>query len=288
MAFLRFEPIYHEKIWGGDTLATEYGRELPAGKKIGESWELVDREDDCSRLVEPHLDCADLHALWQHPDREAIFGRRAPHLPRFPILLKLLDCRDKLSVQVHPPPEKAAELGGEPKTELWYFLGTEDDASIYVGLKKGVTRADFEAAIGTPELAGLLYEAKTRPGDVMFLPSGRLHAIGAGNLIFEVQQNSDTTYRVDDWSRLDDQGQPRELHIEKSLASIDFDDPEPAFAQPHGERILECPCFSIYQTFIFHDEVRSWISDGASFQFHLIAQGEVTVDGTTYRRGEHL
>lgn len=288
MAFLQFKPIYHEKIWGGTNLQSIYDRELPEGKKIGESWELVDRPDDGSQLLKPYRGCPDLHALWEHQDREKIFGRRAPDSERFPILLKLLDARDKLSVQVHPPRAKAAALGGEPKTELWYFLGTEDDALIYVGLKKGVTRQDFEQAIGTPELPDLLHTLKTSPGDVMFLPSGRLHAIGSGNLIFEVQQNSDTTYRVDDWSRVDDNGEPRELHVEKSLASIDFDDPEPYFAQPHGERVLETPCFCLYQTEIYEGEQRSWISDGGSFQYHFVTEGEVKVGDRKVKTGEHL
>lgn len=288
MAFLSFHPIYHEKIWGGDNLNKIYGRDLPAGKKIGESWELVDRDDDDSKLVESFLGCDNLHALWEHEDKEKIFGRRAPDTERFPILLKLLDAQDKLSVQVHPPIDKAAELGGEPKTEMWYFLGTEEEAMIYVGLKKGVTRQQFEEAIGTPKLPDLLHTLKTNPGDVMFLPSGRLHAIGGGNLIFEVQQNSDTTYRVDDWSRVDDNGKPRELHVEKSLAAIDFDDPEPYFAQPHGERILETPYFCLYQTEIYEGEQRSWISDGESFQYHMVTEGEVEVGERKLKSGEHV
>jgi mannose-6-phosphate isomerase len=189
-------------------------------------------------------------------------------------------------VQVHPPAAKAAELKGEPKTEMWYFLQTTEDALIYAGLKKGVTREQFEKAIGTPALAGLLHTLKTKPGEAMFLPSGRVHAIGGGNLILEVQQNSDTTYRVDDWGRKDDTGKPRTLHVSEALASIRFDDAEPHFAQPHSERVLQCAYFTVRRAFLFPEEYRQWTNDGRSFQYHFLASGELTIGETTYRAGE--
>lgn len=285
MSFYTFKPIYQERIWGGRKLESLYKRTLPEGKKIGESWELVDRPEANSELVEPDGDCLTLHDLWTKK-REQVFGTAAPDVPRFPILLKLLDCVEKLSVQVHPPAAMAEKLKGEPKTELWYFLHTEPDANIYVGLKKGVTREAFEKAIGTPKLAELLHTLKTEPSQVMFLPSGRIHAIGAGNVIFEIQQNSDTTYRVDDWNRVDDKGKARQLHIQESLASINFNDFEPVFGQPHSERVIECPYFSIYRTFIFQGEFRTWNTDGSSFQYHLVAQGELTIDKRTFTTGQ--
>jgi mannose-6-phosphate isomerase len=156
------------------------------------------------------------------------------------LLIKILDAQDKLSLQVHPPPAKAAELGGEPKTEMWYVAEAAPGAELYIGLKRGVTCAEFEQSIKAGTVAECFHRVSVRTGDAMFLPSGRLHALGAGLLIFEVQQNSDTTYRVFDWNRLGLDGKPRELHIPQSLASIDFNDYEPsllsrAFAQ-HGER----------------------------------------------------
>lgn len=285
MSIYTFKPVYQERIWGGRNLETLYKRDIPAGKKIGESWELVDRPEANSELIQTEGKNLTLHDLWVNK-RQQVFGTDAPDTPRFPILLKLLDAVDKLSVQVHPPASKAAELKGEPKTELWYFLHTEKDANIYVGLKKGVTRADFEKAIGTPKLAELLHTLPTSPSQVMFLPSGRVHAIGTGNVIFEIQQNSDTTYRVDDWNRVDDKGKARDLHIQESLASINFNDAEPAFGQPHGERVIECPYFSIYRTFLFPGEFRTWNPGGKTFQYHFLAQGSATQGDRTFTTGQ--
>lgn len=283
-----FKPIYQERIWGGHNLADLFGRTLPKGKKIGESWELVDRPEACSEVLVSSDDKSKkskspqtLHDLWTKK-RTEIFGTRAPNTPHFPILIKLLDCQDNLSVQVHPP----AGQGGEPKTEMWYFLEITPEACIYAGLKKGATREKFETAIGTPELPKLLHVLKPQQSDVMFLPSGRVHAIGAGNVILEIQQNSDTTYRVDDWGRVDDKGKPRELHRKEALASIRFNDTEPQFAQPHGERVIECPYFTVQRAYIYPGEYRVWTSDQTSFQYHFLAQGELKIDDRTYKRGE--
>ena len=279
-----FKPIYQERIWGGHNLAGLFNRTLPEGKKIGESWELVDRPEACSEIesgpgTKPGTH-QNIHTLWQEK-RTEIFGTLAPDLARFPILIKLLDCQDNLSVQVHPQPGQE----GEPKTEMWYFLETTPEAKIYVGLKKGVTRDKFEKAIGTPELPKLLHDLHPQQSDAMFLPSGRIHAIGAGNVILEIQQNSDTTYRVDDWGRVDAEGHPRALHREEALASIRFNDFEPQFVQPHGERVLQCPFFTVERAFIYPGEYRVWTSDQSSFQYHFLAQGELKIEDQTLTRG---
>jgi mannose-6-phosphate isomerase len=280
----RFKPIYQERIWGGHNLSSLFGRTLPEGKKIGESWELVDRPEACSEIESgPGLAPGtrqNIHTLWTDR-RTEIFGTKAPDLARFPILIKLLDCQDNLSVQVHPPPGQ----GGEPKTEMWYFLESTAEAKIYAGLKNGVTREKFEKAIGTPELPQMLSALHPEQSDAMFLPSGRVHAIGAGNVILEIQQNSDTTYRVDDWGRVDDQGRPRTLHREQALASIRFQDFEPQFVQPHGERVLQCPFFTVERAFIYPGEYRVWTSDQTSFQYHFLAQGGLKIDSAELKRG---
>ncbi len=280
-----FKPLYQERIWGDQNLNKLFGRPLPEGKKIGESWELVDRPEACSEIESgPSLAPGtrqSIHTLWQDK-RLDVFGTRAPDLARFPILIKLLDCQDNLSVQVHPQRGQ----GGEPKTEMWYFLESTPDAKIYAGLKKGTTRERFEKAIGTPELPQLLSAIHPQQSDAMFLPSGRVHAIGGGNVILEIQQNSDTTYRVDDWGRVDDQGRPRALHREQALASIRFDDFEPQFAQPHGERVLQCPFFSVERAFIYPGEYRVWNSDHTSFQYHFLAQGELKIEDRNLKRGD--
>ena len=224
---LTFHPLFKERVWGGRRLEELYRKPLPPGVSIGESWEISDRPGDVSVIANGPLAGKDLHWLMEQHPRELLGGAR-PRSGRFPLLVKLLDARERLSLQVHPPPPKAAELGGEPKTEMWYIAEAGPDAELYAGLRRGVTRQEFERKIRTGEVAGCFHRIPVRTGDAMFLPSGRVHAIGAGLVIFEIQQNSDTTYRVFDWNRVGLDGKPRELHLAQSLASIDFNDFEPA------------------------------------------------------------
>jgi mannose-6-phosphate isomerase len=223
---LTFQPIFKERIWGGRSLESLYQKPLPAGVPIGESWEITDRPGDVSIIANGSLAGKSLRWLMEHHERELLGDARTAGR-RFPLLVKLLDAQDKLSLQVHPPARKAAKLGGEPKTEMWYIAHAAPASELYVGLKRGVTRAEFERKIQTGGVAECFHRVPVNAGDAMFLPSGRVHAIGAGLVIFEIQQNSDTTYRVFDWNRTGLDGKARELHIAQSLASIDFDDFEP-------------------------------------------------------------
>src|SRR5450755_101752 len=167
----------------------------------------------------------------ENPGGEVLGNAKPAGGNPFPLLSKNPDAREKLSLQVHPPANKAAALGGEPKTEMWHIAEAAPGAELYAGLKRGVTRAAFEKKIQTGGVAECFHRLPVRVGDTMFLPSGRVHAIGDGLVIFEIQQNSDTTYRVFDWNRVDLDGKPRELHIAQSLASIDFNDFEPKLVQ---------------------------------------------------------
>ncbi len=243
-----FEPIAMERVWGGRRLE-RFGKKLPPGVPIGELWELVDREDAQSVVVSGEFAGKTLNDLWLH-DRERVFGRPyvAHPAPRFPVLVKLLDASDKLSVQVHPPAHMASELGGEPKTEVWYFLECTEDASIYAGLKNGVTRGDFQKLLQTGGVESALHEIAVCSGESIFIPSGRLHAIGAGNVIIEIQQNSDTTYRVFDWNRAGLDGKPRALHISESMTSIDFHDFEPPVKTAADPLVADCEYFHVEKT----------------------------------------
>ena len=272
MAIWEFEAIPQERIWGGRNLAERFGRNLPEGKKIGETWELVDRAEAQSREKDSGMA---LHDLWSGPDRKKIYGTKAPETDRFPILIKLLDAQDKLSLQVHPPADKARELAGEPKTEMWFFLETQPEAEILAGLKEGVGMAEFGKALGAGTLADCFHRLKTEPGAAMFLPSGRVHGIGAGNVILEIQQNSDTTYRVYDWDRKDDAGKPRALHVKEALASIRWDDHEPAFVQPRGEWMLVCDHFKITRWWLAPGELRELVPNPKSFRYLLVAAGKI-------------
>ncbi len=233
-----------ERVWGGRLLEDHFGKDLPPATSIGESWEIVDRPEAQSLVHRGAFRGKTLHELWTD-HRELLFGRRAPEVERFPLLVKILDCQEKLSVQVHPPRHSADELGGEPKTEMWYVVATGSNADLYVGLKNGVNREEFESAVQEGTVAEKIHRIETHPGDVMYLPSGRLHAIGGGNLIFEIQQNSDTTYRVFDWNRVGLDGKPRELHVEESLKSIDFNDFEPSLVRRSGELLVESEFFRV-------------------------------------------
>jgi mannose-6-phosphate isomerase len=222
-----FRPIFKERVWGGRKLEQLYHKALPPAVPIGESWEISDRPGDASVIANGPLAGKDLRWLMEN-EGEALLGAAPAQNGRFPLLIKILDAREKLSLQVHPPPALAAVLGGEPKTEMWYVAAAEPGAELYAGLKRGVTRAQFERGIQAGTVAEFFHRLSVQAGDAMFLPSGRVHAIGAGLVIFEIQQNSDTTYRVFDWNRLGLDGKPRPLHIRESLASINFGDFEPS------------------------------------------------------------
>src|SRR5438105_9136830 len=238
-----FEPIFKERIWGGQKLAAFFGKRLPANKRIGESWEIVDRPEAQSIVREGPLSGRSLHDLWA-TFREELFGK-VPDTPRFPLLIKLLDAQEKLSLQVHPPQEIAESLGGEAKSEFWYVAAAEPNAKVFVGLRKSMTRDQFEEALHSGTVADCVHAIRMKSGAAMFVPSGRFHAIGAGNLLVEIQQNSDTTYRVFDWNRLDEQGKPRQLHVEQALESIDFTDRQPQLLHPEGELLVRHELFEI-------------------------------------------
>ena len=223
---IRFQPIYQERVWGGHELAEVFFRDLPPGRSIGESWEIVDRPEAQSKVVGGALNGLTLRALIeQHGDW--VMGPRWPKVRAFPILVKWLDCRERLSLQVHPPASIALELGGEPKTENWFIASAAPQASLIVGLKRGVSREQFEQSLRDNTLESCVHRFPIRAGDSILVRSGQIHAIDAGNLILEIQQNSDTTYRVYDWGRVGLDGKPRQMHVEQSLRSIKWDDFEP-------------------------------------------------------------
>ena len=270
-----------ERVWGGRELERVYQRKLPdAEKPYGESWEIVDREDAQSVVDEGPLAGTTLHELWTER-RGEIFGSGYDGHARFPILIKVLDARDDLSIQVHPPARLAAELGGEPKTEMWFIADCDPGAKLYVGLKRGVTRADFEKAIADGTVEQCVHAITPHQGDSIFIASGRLHAIGAGFLIHEIQQNSDTTYRVFDWNRPGLDGKPRALHVAQSLASIDFDDFEPAMDVPDGDTLASCPYFKTDRKMLAAGET---IANAEPERFSILSVIEGTLESAGGRR----
>ncbi len=245
--FLSFKPVYQERVWGGRALETFLGRKLPGPTPIGESWELVDRPEAQSVVMDGPWAGQTLREIMAAHAAE-IMGPVWPKERPFPILVKWLDCRERLSLQVHPPAAVAARLGGEPKTENWYVARAEPGSAILAGLKPGVDGARFRAALKDDSAESLVHRLPTAAGDSILIQSGVMHAIDGGNLILEIQQNSDTTYRVYDWGRVGLDGKPRAMHIEQSLASLEANNARPPQIVRTADKttvLAECPEFRI-------------------------------------------
>jgi mannose-6-phosphate isomerase len=280
---LAFHPLYQTRIWGGRSLETDYHRELPDDQPYGESWEITDRENEQSLVKAGPYAGKSLHDLWS-THRDELFGENLDG-ERFPLLIKILDARDDLSIQVHPPTEVAPALGGEPKTEMWYIADCDPGAKLHLGLRHGATRSDFEEALQEGSVADLVHSVEPRPHQSIFIPSGRLHAIGAGFLIYEIQQNSDTTYRVFDWNRMGLDGKPRDLHLEQSLASIDFEDFEPGMDEPEGHTLASCEHFIVERLEITPGTPVTNPDD--RFSIITVISGQLTsAEGTSFAKGD--
>jgi mannose-6-phosphate isomerase len=251
---LRFEPVFKSALWGGRRLA-ELFPGAPAEGPIAEAWVLSDQGENVSRVAVGPLTGTTLRELMRMRRRE-LLGDLADRHDTFPLLLKFLDARESLSVQVHPNDELARTLASVPrgKTEAWVVLHAEPDASIYAGLRAAVTRDEFEHALAAGTIEDYLHGFPAKPGDCIFIPAGTVHALGAGVTIFEVQQTSDVTYRLYDWGRVDARtGRPRELHVDAALACIDFDagPRQPTWPSLEAsspvwvERLVTCPYFEL-------------------------------------------
>ena len=218
------KPIFKEKPWGGRRLETLLGKNLPADVPVGESWELALRRDEKSVVRSGPL--AGKTLLDVGSDRkDELYGKSPLAGNRFPLLIKFIDAHDTLSVQVHPDDkyvllhENTEDSG---KNEMWYILHAEPRSSIILGLKEGTTPEGINNALRRKTLKACLNEIPVKERDAFFIPAGMVHAIGRGIVLAEIQQNSDITYRLHDWDRLDNRGEPRELHIEKALDVINF------------------------------------------------------------------
>jgi mannose-6-phosphate isomerase len=278
---ITFAPIFVERIWGGQKLASFYGKQLPCDRPIGEAWEIVDRPEAQSIVTEGPLAGQSLHDLWANV-RHEIFGD-VGETPRFPLLIKLLDCRDKLSLQVHPPPSVAEELNAEPKTECWYIADASPEAEIYLGLRAPISPPVFRDALMSNSAAEFVHRIPVRTGDAFFIPSGRIHAIGAGNLIVEVQQNSDTTFRVYDWDREDADGKSRQLHFEEAMRCIDFNDGGPKAALPNEETLIHDKLFKLER---WHLHAAREFSPPGVFAIGFCLAGLLKCGVNDYRPGE--
>jgi len=234
---LLFERHFVEKVWGGRSLERSPGIELPGSEPIGETWEIVDRAEENSRVKAGVFKGRTLRELMGEYGPEILGVSPVGKEGRFPLLVKYIDASDNLSVQVHPDDPAAARLGGgaEAKTEAWYVLDSAPEGALYCGLRKDVTRQEFERVADGPGVIETLSRWDVQAGQCMFVPGGTVHAIGAGVTILEVQQNSDTTYRLWDWGR-----EGRETHVQQALECVRFGEDECAPAvldfEAAGER----------------------------------------------------
>jgi mannose-6-phosphate isomerase len=254
---LRFEPIFQHRIWGGRRLADWFARPLPGDGPIGEAWVLSDRDDHPSRVAEGPLEGVSLPELMRNHGPH-LLGPAARHHRRFPLLLKFLDARETLSVQVHPSDHHAHLLppGERGKTEAWVVLEATPDSRVYVGLRPGTTRAELHRGLHQQRLEEHLHSFSPAVGDCIFLPAGVVHALGGGIVLFEIQQNSDVTFRLHDWNRRDPKtDRPRDLHIEQALACTNFTPPDHGLRSPceeqgtpsRRERLVSCDHFHVWR-----------------------------------------
>lgn len=280
---LTFDPIFKDYPWGGRNLETKLGRAIPDGI-VAESWEIAAHANGSSIINAGPLQgktLDDAMNAWG-VDLVGTNNQSALELEKFPLLIKLLDANRWLSVQVHPNDEYGLanenELG---KTEMWIVIHAEPGAELIYGFKAGTTKAQYEEEIRSDDAAASLHRLPVRTGDVVFVPAGAIHALGPGVMVAEIQQNSDTTYRIYDW------GRPRPIHVEQALAVLDFDLVEPGTATPkviaedgdlRVEQLATCPYFETERIYLPQGDAFYGLCDGASFEIWGVLEGAATLE----------
>ena len=254
---LRFEPIYQYRLWGGRRLADLLAAPLPGHGPIGEAWVLSDRDDYASRVADGPLKGQTIgHLMEQSP--EQLLGRLAGHFSCFPLLLKFLDVREMLSLQVHPADDRKDLLpaGESGKTEAWVVLEAGPKSRIYAGLKSGITAADLRRAVARGVVADLVSSFIPKQGDGVFIPAGTVHSLGGDVVVFEIQENSDVTFRLDDWGHIDPTtGRSRALQVDQALSAINMAQGAVAPVAPvveetapvERERLFDCEYFRLWR-----------------------------------------
>jgi mannose-6-phosphate isomerase len=238
---LKFIPIYQERIWGGRNLEKVFGRKIH-GDHIGESWDLSSHPNGTSIVENGFLAGKNLNEIIAEY-KEKLMGKKFVNEKPFPLLIKILDANDNLSIQVHPDDECAHKAAGEAgKTEAWYVVYAKQEAHIVYGLKNHITKEEFCKAVEDNRIVDTVKKVAVKSGDMIFVPAGTVHALLDGVMVYEVQQNSDTTYRIYDYDRVGDDGKRRELHIDKALEVINFvEQPSSIFTNPS----INCQHFSM-------------------------------------------
>jgi mannose-6-phosphate isomerase len=280
---IKFEPILKDKIWGGEKLKALFNKKSTRND-IGESWEISDVNGNVSVVSNGDLKGQTLQEILSVYKGSLIgdnvyknFGNN------FPLLIKFIDAKEALSIQVHPNDDLAKERHNSfGKTEMWYVMQAEDEGDLIVGFNKNSSKEEYVEHLESKQLLKILNQEKVKKGDVYFIPTGRVHAIGAGVLLAEIQQTSDITYRIYDWDRLDDKGKSRELHTELALDAIDYSSQEKYTTEYKKETnkstlVVDCNYFTT-NLLTVNGEVNLNYSDKDSFIIYMCVAGEVVIN----------
>lgn len=293
MEIFKLKPVFKDYIWGGQRLKDDFGFESEYDK-VAEGWMLSCHKDGKNLIEGGEYDGQSLDEVIEILGKEKVTGKRSLDFPYFPVLIKLIDAKDNLSIQVHPDNEYAKRVENEfGKTEIWYVLDAADDARLIYGFKEKITSDAFKKAIEENTLMEVLNSVKVKKGDLFFIEAGTVHAIGKGTLIAEIQQNSNSTYRVYDYGRLGADGKPRELHIQKAV-DVSKTEPPKYDIKPMGETVdckkykstllTKCDLFTVN-----HYEISESITletDENSFNHILAVEGSGKINGKELRKGD--
>lgn len=282
---LKMVPVYKDYIWGGDNLNKKYGKKSPY-EITAESWEVASHKNGESTVENGEYKGMTINQLMDKL-KEKLLGDKFSDCEKFPLLIKFIDAKDNLSVQVHPDDIYASknENGEMGKTEMWYVMHAEDGAGLIYGFKNELSKEEFKNAIEDNSLLSYTNFVECKKGDCFFISAGTLHAIGKGLIIAEIQQNSDTTYRVYDYDRRDANGNPRPLHIEKAIdvtslkLSTDCDN-----KTPDNGVIAKCDYFTTEKITV--DKEKTYEVDKSRFETLVVCEGEVTINDVSFKSGE--
>jgi mannose-6-phosphate isomerase len=280
---LKFEPILKDKIWGGNSLAARWGKSTDNSRQIGECWEISSVADNLSTVSNGFLAGNNIEELIEvymgDLVGEAVYEKYGVE---FPLLIKFIEANADLSIQVHPGDQLAKERhNAYGKTEMWYILDSAKGAKIYSGFRKAVTKEEYQESLKNGTLDKLMNSEEPEPGDVFFTPAGRIHAIGAGNILVEIQQTSDITYRIYDWNRKEDNGNTRELHTDLALDAIDYNASGSAIVrkdivQDKTENLITCNYF-VTNILHFGSLIRKDYNLIDSFVIYICLEGEFLI-----------
>ena len=282
---LKMNPVFKDNLWGGNRLKTEYGKNTPY-EITGESWEVASHPNGESTVLCGEYSGKTIKELTVLL-KEKFLGDKVYRGDdaKFPLLIKFIDAKQSLSVQVHPDDKYASvnENGELGKTEMWYIMDAADGAGILYGFKDAISKDVFKKSIEQNTLLDYTYFAPCKKGDSFFIPAGTLHAIGEGILIAEIQQNSDTTYRIYDYDRRDAMGNPRELHIDKAVDVTELC-PANVCNNRSDSVIAECEYFKVEK--IVLNGSMNWIVNKDRFEVLIVCEGSVTINNIEYQKGQ--